>query len=70
MPAHTHLAQLDIGSPAWEARRKLERALDEHRRKIDEYHHVNAAVAVGLTVAMAVGVGMLIALAIRSQRRP
>jgi hypothetical protein len=70
MPAHTHLAQLDIGSPAWEARRKLERALDEHRRKIDEYHHVNAAVAVGLTVAMAIGAGMLVAWAIRSHRRP
>ena len=70
MPAHTHLAQLDIGSPAWEARRKLERALDEHRRKIDEFHHFNAAVSIGMTIALAVGVGMFAAWAIRKQRSP
>ncbi|QEI07280.1 hypothetical protein FXN63_16570 [Pigmentiphaga aceris] len=70
MPEHTLLAQLDVGSPAWEARRKLERALDEHRRKIDEYHHFNATVSLGMTLAVAVGVGLFAAWAIRKQRSP
>ncbi len=68
MPAHRHLDQLDVGSPEWEARRKLQHALEEHRRMIDEYHHVKAPVAIGVTIALAVATGILAAWALRSRR--